>query len=183
MYHLAMALSVIDARTGSLAAVSSWTAGPTGRDRAVADGLARASEYVGGAPGAKAFVGAKDPGAGTVWVRVAPETGTGEPKALAYLRLKTRYSAPLRADAASLSAAAADLARLKDVEASLRGAPDAASSRAVAAYLHRFRDALSKDYDAPEALACLWDALRPGALSPGSRLALLREASPVLGIP
>lgn len=179
-----MALSVLDARTGKLAALSTWSSGPSARELAVAAGVARAAEYVGGAAvaGPAAFIGAKDPGSGVIWMKVAPEAGAGDAAALSYLRLKTRYSTPLQADSAALAAASSEFSRLKAVEASLSAAPDAVSSRAVAAYLYRFREALSRDYDAPEALACVWDALRPGALSPGSRLALVRETLPVLGL-
>jgi len=63
---------------------------------------------------------------------------------------------------------------------SLAGVSLEPSARGRAGYLHRFRAALSKDLDLPEALACVWDALRPGALSPGSRAALLRETFPAL---
>ena len=187
-----MALTVLDARTGKpapLALGAALASGPGPREKASAAALARAAEYVGtklspaGSGKPAVFVGEKDPGEGVVWMKVAPETGAGEERALAFLRLKTRYSVPLRADAPALAAAAAERERLLGALAALSGAPDAVSPRAVAGYLHRFRDALSRDLDMPEAVACVWDALRPGALSPGSRAALLREAFPVLDLP
>jgi hypothetical protein len=56
------------------------------------------------------------------------------------------------------------------------------SSRGVTGYQHRFRETLSRDFDFPEALSCVWDGLRPGALSPGSRAAYLRATLPALGL-
>lgn len=188
-----MALTVVDHRTGNplaLAPDTTWRAGPGAREKAAAAAFARAAAFVGLALEPRRagpvglYIGEKDPGAGTAWLRVGPETGAGgDAEALSFLRLKTRYSAPLRVDAASLAAAGAERARLLAAASGLEGAPSAASSRGLTGYLHRFREALSRDFDAPEALACVWDGLRPGALSPGSRSALLREALPVLGIP
>lgn len=166
-----------------------WRAGPGARERAVAEAFARAAGFLGLAPcsvetgAVDVQVGGADPGSGRAWLSVAAETGAGgDPEALDFLRLKTHYRSPLAINAAALDAARAERRRLLDEANGLRNASDAASPRAVAGYLLRFREALSRDFDSPEALVCVWDALRPGALSPGSRAALLRQALPVFGL-
>lgn len=99
-----------------------------------------------------------------------------------YFCLKTHPRAPLAFSWEGLSASRADLAALRGVAQSLVGVTLEPSSRGLTGYLHRFREALSRDFDFPEALSCVWDGLRPGALSPGSRAALLRAALPALGL-
>lgn len=101
---------------------------------------------------------------------------------LHYLCLKTHPRKPLTLSREGLDAARAELADLKAYSRSLAGVTLEPSSRGVTGYLHRFREALSRDLDFPEALSCVWDGLRPGALSPGSRAALLRAALPALGL-
>lgn len=63
-----------------------------------------------------------------------------------------------------------------------RHSSSAPNASGLAGYRQRLREALSRDFDFPEALAALWDGLRPGALSPGSQLAVLREADAALGL-
>ncbi len=99
-----------------------------------------------------------------------------------YFCLKTHPRAPLAFSWEGLSAAHADLEALRGSARSLSGVTLEPSSRGVTGYLHRFREALSRDLDLPEALSCVWDGLRPGALSPGSKAALLRAALPALGL-
>ena len=56
------------------------------------------------------------------------------------------------------------------------------SERALAGYRAKFAGALADDFDAPRALDTLWAALRPGALSPGTRRAALALADEALGL-
>ena len=193
-----MALSIFDLRRGARVdlALSSppalkWRAGPGARERAVAEAFARTAGFLGLSPrrcdtgSVDLQVGGEDPGPGRAWLSVGQETGDGlaDPLALDFLRFKTHYREALRVDSAALGAARAERERLVSASRGLADVSLAASSRAVAGYLYRFREALNRDFASPEALACVWDALRPGALSPGSRAALLRETFPVIGLP
>ncbi len=97
--------------------------------------------------------------------------------------LKTHYRSPLEFSWESLKEAQEDFMSLRGLAGSLAAyygsqAPHAAG---LAGYKKRLRDCLSSDLDSPGALSGLWDGLRPGALSPGSQLGLLREASGALG--
>lgn len=99
-----------------------------------------------------------------------------------YFCLKTHPSKPLLFTWEGLAAARAELGDLRASARSLAGVTLEPSSRGVTGYQHRFREAVSRDFDFPEALSCVWDGLRPGALSPGSRAAFLRAALPALGL-
>lgn len=101
---------------------------------------------------------------------------------LHYYCLKTHVRAPLAFSWEGLASARGDLEALRGAARSLSGVTLEPSSRGVTGYLHRFRESLSRDFDFPEALSCVWDGLRPGALSPGSKAALLRAALPALGL-
>lgn len=139
------------------------------RAKAVAAAVAAAREYLG-----RAAEGALD---------AAPAEGEAtDAEAFYYLCLKTPRRVPLKAGPEALAAAREELRRLRESERSLAGVGLEPSSRGVTGYLHRFRQALSEDFDFPEALSCVWDGLRPGALSPGSKAALLRVALPALGL-
>ncbi|MDO8757110.1 MAG: hypothetical protein Q7J64_03785 [Elusimicrobiota bacterium] len=104
------------------------------------------------------------------------------PEDFHYYCLKTHLRAPLAFSWEGLDSARADLEALRGAAQSLSGVTLEGSSRGVTGYLHRFREALSRDFDFPEALSCVWDGLRPGALSPGSKAAFLRAALPALGL-
>jgi hypothetical protein len=99
-----------------------------------------------------------------------------------YFCLKTHPRKPLEFSWDGLAAARSELADLRASARSLAGVNLEPSSRGVTGYLHRFRETLSRDLDFPEALACVWDGLRPGALSPGSKAAFLRATMPALGL-
>lgn len=99
-----------------------------------------------------------------------------------YLCLKTHPRKPLAFSWDALAEARAELSALQAAAGSLAAVTLEPSSRGVTGYQHRFREALSRDFDFPEALSCVWDGLRPGALSPGSRAAFLRAALPALGL-
>lgn len=148
---------------------------------------ARARAVAAAARGALAFLG-YEPAEGGVspdlTVALGPSTGEDFPYTaeLHYLCLKTHPRKPLALTREGLASARAELAALKAQARSLSGVSLEPSSRGVTGYLHRFREALSRDLDFPEALSCVWDGLRPGALSPGSRAALLRAALPALGL-
>jgi hypothetical protein len=98
--------------------------------------------------------------------------------------LKSHYRAELDLSQDSLERAREDSLRLRATANFLRGARggSAPNVKALAGYKKRLRDALARDLDLPAALGCLWDALRPGALSPGSQLAFLKEAAAVLDL-
>ena len=99
-----------------------------------------------------------------------------------YFCLKTHPRKPLLFSWDGLAAARGELADLRSSARLLSGVTLEPSSRGVTGYQHRFRETLSRDFDFPEALACLWDGLRPGALSPGSKAAFLRVVLPALGL-
>lgn len=99
-----------------------------------------------------------------------------------YFCLKTHPRRGLQFSWEGLSTARTELGALRASIRALSGVSLEPSSRGVTGYLHRFREALSCDFDFPEALSCVWDGLRPGALSPGSKAAFLRAAGPALGL-
>jgi hypothetical protein len=140
------------------------------------------------ARGALTFLGfepVEDPaGKADLRVVVGPTSGEGavSSEEFHYLCLKTHPRRPLSLSREGLSAARAELGGLRASARALSGVTLEASSRGVTGYLHRFREALSRDLDFPEALSCVWDGLRPGALSPGSKAALIRAALPALGL-
>lgn len=199
-----MGQTFFDPRTGARAefrpaasqAVGVERAGDGPRERAVAAALDAALAFLGltPGPGKDIRVGGAEPPAGVVWLSVAPLTGVPFPgdAALAargfapldfrFLCLKTHYRRPLAFSWEALAAAKAERGELLSLARSLSEVTLEPSSRGRAGYLRRFRDALSRDLGSPEALECVWDGLRPGALSPGSRAALLREALPALGL-
>ncbi len=114
--------------------------------------------------------------------RLAAAAAAGDVE-LRYACLKTHYRRPLVLEPGGLAAAVSELSRLRAIAARLAvGAAPAANSRGLAGYLKRLRDALSRDLDLPAAIETVWDALRPGALSPGSQLEALRKADEILGL-
>lgn len=146
------------------------SAASAARARAVAVAVGAALEFLG------------RPSEG-IAVKIGPALGEGEDSAaFHYLCLKTPLRDPLRVDSAALNAAREELSRLRQFERSLAGVSLEPSSRGVTGYLHQFRQFLQKDFDFPGAVSCVWDGLRPGALSPGSRAAFLRAALPALGL-
>jgi len=147
----------------------------------------RARAVSAAARGALAFLGyepSEGGGSPDLAVALGPSTGEAFPysEELHYLCLKTHPRKPLVVTREALAAAREELLALKASARALSGVTLEPSSRGVTGYLHRFREALSRDLDFPEALSCVWDGLRPGALSPGSKAALLRAALPALGI-
>jgi hypothetical protein len=159
--------------------------------------LAEALRFLGltPGPGEEIRVGGRDPGPGRAWLKVGPATGPALPGSAAlsargfshddlrFLFLKTHYRAPLAFSWEALASARAERSDLLLTARGLAGVSLEPSPRGRAGYLHRFREALCRDLDLPEALSCVWDGFRPGALSPGSRAALARETFPVLGLP
>ncbi len=83
-----------------------------------------------------------------------------------------------------LDQARAERRELCEIVQRLRLRPGASSPNptGLAGYKKRFRDALANALDYPGALAMLWDALRPGALSPGSMIAAMAQADRVFGL-
>ena len=198
-----MGLSFYDPRAGVLRefraaappGVGLDAAGRSPRERILSASLADALLFLGleAGQGLEIRVGGKDPGPGAAWLRAAPlEGGAPGEEALAargfstehfrFLCAKTHYRRPLSFSWATLAAARAELSELRACARALSGVSLDPSARGRVGYLRRFREALSKDLDLPAALGCVWDGLRPGALSPGSKAALLRETFPALGL-
>lgn len=96
--------------------------------------------------------------------------------------LRAHYRSPVRFSWEGLAAARDERLELASIAKSLAGAPAEYSSRGLVGYQKRFKDCLGRDLDVAGALGALWDGLKPGALSPGSRAGLLRLADPVLGL-
>jgi cysteinyl-tRNA synthetase len=145
------------------------------------------------APGLEIRVGGKDPGPVAAWLKPAPLEGEApaeaaladrgfSPEHFRFLCLKTHYRRPLAFSWEALAAARAEYSELRTFAQALSEVALDPSPHGRVGYLHRFREALSKDLDLPAAVGCVWDGLRPGALSPGSRAALVRETFPALGL-
>jgi hypothetical protein len=180
-------------RPAAAPAVGVEEAGASPREAAVAEGLRAALRFLGLEPagGVEIRVGGEAPAADRVWLRTGATAG--EPASLPgaltergfalddyrFLCLRTRYREPLSFSWEALGAARTE--RLGLLARGAEGASLAPSPRALAAYLLRFRARLEDDLDLPGALGCVRDALRPGALSPGSRAALLLRVRPFLG--
>ena len=200
-----MRLTLFDPRTGAPAEFKPSDPSRAGlepasgasRERAVRALLAGALSFLGLEPiaGDEIRVGGDEPARRTAWVRVAPLRAPVDPGAaflsakgfteedFHFLCLKTHYRSPMTFDWDVLAEARSEREELLRAAAAHAGVALEPSPRGRAGYLHRFRDSLSKDLGFPDALACVWDGMRPGALSPGSRAALLRETLPGLGIP
>lgn len=98
--------------------------------------------------------------------------GAGE---IRWLYFRVHYRAPLAFSWKALEDAGGELRSLVEAgRALLSLGRTAANPTGIHAYRRRFNAALENDLDVPAALGALWDGLRPGALSPGSRLELLR---------
>ncbi len=198
-----MALSLYDPRTGALRefraaappTVGVDAAGRAPRELVLNGALVDALAFLGlkARPGLEIRVGGSDPGPAAAWLRAAPLEGEAPGEAALAARgfsaadfrffcLKTHYRRPLAFSWESLAAARAELAELRTAARALAEVSLDPSSRGRVGYLHRFREAISRDLDLPGAVECAWDGLRPGALSPGSRAALLREILPALGL-
>ena len=198
-----MGLAFYDPRSGALRelrpaappAVGVDAADLSPRGRILAASLADALDFLGlrAVHGREIRVGGADPGPRAAWLSAAALGGeVPDDAALAargfspgdfrFFCARTHYRKPLDFSWEDLASARAELARLGDSARALAGVSLEASPRGRAGYLHRFREALSKDLDLPGAVTCVWDGLRPGALSPGSRAALIRETFPALGL-
>jgi hypothetical protein len=194
-----MAVTLFDARSGALAELRPAAPpkvllclGPSAgaREEHVHRLLWRVFEN---ASRADASVAGSEPKAG-LWVRPEPVAAKELPEPQArrdkgfleadfhLLMVKTHYRAPVRFSWEALAAAREERLELASIAKSLAGAPAEASSRGLVGYSHRFKECLGKDLDVAGALGALWDGLKPGALSPGSRAGLLRAADPVLGL-
>jgi hypothetical protein len=189
-------LALVEFRPAAPPRVGLEAAGDAPRERAVHAALSSALVFLGWAPavGAEVRVGGSVRGDAKAWLKVAALSG-GEmidPTALAargyapvdlhFFFLKTHYRKPLAFTWDALAAARAERSDLRAAAQGHAGVSLEPSARGQAGYLIRFRESLSKDLNFPDAVDCVWDALKPGALSPGSRAALLRETLPTLGI-
>jgi hypothetical protein len=196
-------LSFYDPRTGALRefraaaapAVGLDAAGRALRERVLSASLTDALLFMGlkAAPGAEIRVGGDDPGPAAAWLKAAPLEGAApseaelaargfSPEQFRFLCLRTHYRRPLAFSWEALAAARAEYSELQAFARALSDVSLDPSPRGRVGYLHRFREALCKDLDLPAAVDCVWDGLRPGALSPGSRAALVRETFPALGL-
>ena len=198
----AVGLTLFDAASGEIrefrpaappaVGVESAASGP--RERETAAALERALAFLGLEPraGGELRVGGDAPRPGALWLKVAPLEGAFEERELAsrgfesadllYLCLRTHYRKPLAFSWDALARARSERLGLLDSLRSLSTLSLEPSPRGFPGYLQRFKLDLSRDLDTPGAVDCLWDALRPGALSPGSKAALLRTCLPALGL-
>lgn len=198
-----MGLSFYDPRAGALRefraaappAVGLDAAGRGPRERSLSAALRDTLLFLGLKAGAglEIRVGGDDPGTAAAWLKAAPLEGEApgdaalaargfQPEHFRFFCAKTHYRRPLAFSWGALAAARAEMSELRAVSRSLSEASLNPSSRGCVGYVHRFREGLCRDLDLAAALACVWDGLRPGALSPGSRAALLRETLPALGV-
>ncbi len=167
------------------------------REAALAAALERALTFLGlrPEPGRDVRVGGADPGPAAAWLSAAElegedpwrKAGELERRGFAredfeYLCLTVHYRRPLPCSWARLAEIRAERAGMLAAARDAAGVTLAAHPAALSGYLQRFRSELARDLDLPGALACVRDGLRPGALSPGSRAALVREAFPALGL-
>ena len=175
--------------------------GGVGRDESLKELLTLVLAYLeipertlaSGAEAAEVVISPKRPApkSARIWLRAAPlEKGDasgappGEfsrrkigPEDLRWLNLRTHYRAPLVFSWQALESARGERVSLVESgRALLALGRTAGNPTGIHAYRRRFSAALENDLDDPGALAALWDGLRPGALSPGSRLELLRSA-------
>ncbi len=131
--------------------------------------------------------------AGTLWLKPGPGGESPLARTLArgfapedarFWALRLHYRAPIPSSGleAQLEEARGERLRLEQAERSLARAPGAANEAALAGYLRRLRQALARDLDSGQALQCLWDALRPGALSAATQREALRQARCWLGL-
>ncbi len=143
--------------------------------------------------GREVIIGGPDPGVDAAWLQVSPLEGnwpdweTAERKGFSRAHvcfhiLRTHYRQPLRFEWSELGVARDEYARLLASAGALSDVAIGPSSSGRVAYLHRIREALCRDLDIPTALRCISDGLRPGALSPASRAALLRETLSIFTI-
>ena len=137
---------------------------------------------------ADVHVGADRPKPGVFWLAPASEApltgGIAEADAAQWalrLRYRAASGAPLVED---LSAARDERLSLETAARTLkiRAAAGAPNEAALTGYVRRLRAALADDLDSPAALQALWDALRPGALSPATQWAALRQADAWLAL-
>lgn len=156
--------------------------------RAALDGFG-----IGEGEGPALHLGARRPPAGTLWLALGagPDGGLDEARRrgfeaadAAFWFLRAGYRADLALDWDALAAARDERLRLESSERLLaeRGGAVAPNAAGLAGYRQRLRKALADDCDTAAALDRLWDALRPGALSPASQLAAAREARVWLGL-
>lgn len=145
--------------------------------------------------GADLYCGLKAPAEGAALVWVSPGAAEGgpaprdllsrglEPADFAFHCLQVSYRNPLPMNWEGLAGARDRRAALaRDIRILSGSGSSAASPAGVHPYRRRLSQALAGDLDCPGALGALWDALRPGALSPGSRLEIAKAADSALGL-
>ncbi len=170
-------------------------AGAGARERAVAAALSDALTFLGLEPvaGREIVVGAEAPEPGAVWLKPAPLSGSVPdasgliargfaPADMNFYLRATHYRRPMAFSWEALVSARAERLRLAAIAREHAAVGQEPSASALAGYLHRLSEALRRDLDMPEAVACVRDGLRPGALSPGSRAALLQRTLALLRI-
>ncbi|MBI5201415.1 MAG: cysteine--tRNA ligase [Elusimicrobia bacterium] len=100
-----------------------------------------------------------------------------------YLCLTAHYRKQLDFSWEALEGAKTAFRKLSDRAQMLDSeAKGGASDPKLAEFVERFRGRVADDLDMPGALATVWDALKPGALSEAAQLAFLTEADSVLGL-
>ncbi len=194
LYHCAVAVTLFDESSGVAVALRpeatpdiAVESCPRGAELAAV--LRRVLSFHG--LSAKVTLAETPPKAG-LWLRPGPLTGAPSeadlrskgfaPEDWSLYLARTSYRAPLAFSWDALSAARGERAELRAIAQGLADAPAESSSRGVVGYRKRFADRLADGLDRSGALDAVWDGLKPGALSPGSRAGLLRLADPVLAL-
>lgn len=111
-----------------------------------------------------------------------PASAAIKPEILRVAVLRTRYRLPFALDAEGLARAEHEWSALRAEAARLARASGAPSPSGLAGYMKRLRDALGDDFDSGAALDAVFDALRPGALSPASQREALKAGDAALGL-
>lgn len=162
--------------------------------RAVLEGVLRKALLAHGftlAPGgARIHIGPERPPEGArFWLKIAAEPApdlSGRNFSAEDLRMFCLLRHYRKAPAFSwwaLEEAQQQRTRLRAIFAALSARGKAAPHwPSLSAYQQRFSQALAVDLDTPLALSCLWEALKPGALPPGSQRTILQNAADALGL-
>ena len=162
---------------------------PGSRARVLSDALERALSFLGYAPErvvkgqAELWLTASRPVRPGIWLKLEDGGRRADAPEARLNCLRAHYSRPWAPSPAELERSRGELARLREAASLLESfSGQMPSDRALAGYRSKLASALADDFDAPRALETLWAALRPGALSPGTRWAALKLADSALGL-
>ena len=101
-----------------------------------------------------------------------------DPMVLRYFYMTAHYRSPLNFTWEALQGAQNSLNKLYDIVGGLRPEKDGKVSEK---YMERFKDKINDDFNAPEALAVMWEMLK-NSISEASKLATIVRMDEVLGL-